>query len=154
VTRPRRCGSGCRRPGGKNLEVFSPTIGRQLLELGLIDEVDLHIAPILFGEGSRLYDTPAGRRSASIGWAKAPYVGLTQGSRAGQKGDAVSATVLYMSMSLDGFIDGPNEGPGNGLGDGGHRLHEWSLTDHEELRRPAGVNGRGRCQPHALRVQR
>jgi dihydrofolate reductase len=40
----------------------------------------------------------------------------------------VSATVLYMSMSLDGFVAGPNEGPGNGLGDGGHRLHEWSLT--------------------------
>jgi dihydrofolate reductase len=34
-----------------------------------------------------------------------------------------------MSMSLDGFIAGPNEGPGNGLGDGGHRLHEWLLTD-------------------------
>jgi dihydrofolate reductase len=38
----------------------------------------------------------------------------------------VSATVLYMSMSLDGFIAGPNEGPDNGLGDGGHRLHQWS----------------------------
>jgi len=37
----------------------------------------------------------------------------------------VSATVLYMSMSLDGFIAGPNEGPGNGLGDGGERLHYW-----------------------------
>ena len=44
--------------GGKNLEVFSPTIGRQLLELGLIDEIDLHIAPILLGEGKRLYDNP------------------------------------------------------------------------------------------------
>ncbi len=43
---------------GKNLEVFSPTIGRQLLELGLIDEIDLHIAPILLGEGIRLYDNP------------------------------------------------------------------------------------------------
>jgi len=42
--------------GGKNLEVFSPTIGRQLLQLGLIDEIDLHIAPILLGEGIRLYD--------------------------------------------------------------------------------------------------
>ena len=39
----------------------------------------------------------------------------------------MSATVLYMSMSLDGFIAGPNEGPGNGLGDGGDRLHEWAL---------------------------
>jgi len=40
----------------------------------------------------------------------------------------MSKTVLYMSMSLDGFIAGPNVGPGNGLGDGGHRLHEWFLT--------------------------
>jgi riboflavin biosynthesis pyrimidine reductase len=44
--------------GGKNLEVFSPTIGRQLLELGLIDEIDLHIAPVLLGEGIRLYGSP------------------------------------------------------------------------------------------------
>jgi dihydrofolate reductase len=57
----------------------------------------------------------------------------------------VSATVLYMSMSLDGFIAGPNEGPGNGLGDGGHRLHEWFMTDGDldldGLRRSGRVNG-------------
>jgi dihydrofolate reductase len=52
----------------------------------------------------------------------------------------MSATVLYMSMSLDGFIAGPNEGPGNGLGDGGHRLHEWALTG-DGAGHPAGVNG-------------
>lgn len=46
--------------GGKNVEVFSPTIGRQLLEKNLIDEIDLHIAPILLGEGIRLYDNPNG----------------------------------------------------------------------------------------------
>jgi dihydrofolate reductase len=45
----------------------------------------------------------------------------------------VGNAVLYMSMSVDGFIAGPNEGPGNGLGDGGHRLHDW-LTggDHHD----------------------
>ena len=58
----------------------------------------------------------------------------------------MSATVLYMSMSLDGFIAGPNEGPGNGLGDGGHRLHDWfsvgAPTDHSGVPgRPSGVNG-------------
>ena len=56
----------------------------------------------------------------------------------------MSATVLYMSMSLDGFIAGPNERPDNGLGDGGHRLHEWALTGaeggHEAVSRLAGVN--------------
>jgi dihydrofolate reductase len=58
----------------------------------------------------------------------------------------VSATVLYMSMSLDGFIAGPNERPDNGLGDGGHRLHEWAMTgggdvDLAVIRRGGGVNG-------------
>jgi dihydrofolate reductase len=56
----------------------------------------------------------------------------------------VSATVLYMSMTLDGFIAGPNEGPGNGLGDGGHRLHEWAMTggevDLEAARGSGGAN--------------
>ena len=57
----------------------------------------------------------------------------------------MSSTVLYMSISLDGFIAGPNAGLGNGLGDGGHRLHEWALTgadaDHKRIGRPAGLNG-------------
>ena len=57
----------------------------------------------------------------------------------------MSATVLDMSMSLDGFIAGPNEGPANGLGDGGHRLHEWfspdADADHKGVLRQAGVNG-------------
>jgi dihydrofolate reductase len=59
----------------------------------------------------------------------------------------VSVTVLYMSISLDGFIAGPNEGPDNGLGDGGERLHDWALVDEPRDAsgipgRPSGVNGR------------
>src|SRR3954452_17927572 len=49
------------------------------------------------------------------------------------------ATVLYMSMSLDGFIAGPNESMSNGLGDGGERLHEWFFAG--DTSRPPGVNG-------------
>jgi len=41
----------------------------------------------------------------------------------------MSSTVLYMSMSLDGFIAGPNETLDNPLGDGGYRLHEWSFSE-------------------------
>lgn len=41
--------------------------------------------------------------------------------------------VLFKSMSVDGFVAGPHDGPGNGLGDGGHRLHEWFLTDAGRL---------------------
>jgi dihydrofolate reductase len=59
----------------------------------------------------------------------------------------MSATVLYMSMSLDGFIAGPNDERGNGLGDDGHRLHDWFLTSGGPSGpsgvpgRPSGVNG-------------
>jgi dihydrofolate reductase len=52
---------GLKAADGKNLEVLSPTIGRQLLELGLIDEIDLHIAPVLLGQGIRLFDNPGGK---------------------------------------------------------------------------------------------
>ncbi|HEY9458716.1 MAG TPA: dihydrofolate reductase family protein [Gaiella sp.] len=55
------------------------------------------------------------------------------------------ASVLYMSMSLDGFVAGPNDGPDNGLGDGGLRLHDWLMTggdlDVEAIRRSGSVNG-------------
>ena len=45
---------------GKNVEVFSPNICAQLLPLGLIDEIDIHIAPVLLGDGIRLYDAIGG----------------------------------------------------------------------------------------------
>ena len=37
----------------------------------------------------------------------------------------MSASVLYMSMSVDGYIAGPGDDPGNPGGDGFMRLHEW-----------------------------
>ncbi|MFF7032125.1 deaminase [Streptomyces albidoflavus] len=46
--------------GGGNLEGFSPTVGRQLLERGLTGEIDLHVAPVLLGDGVRLFDNPGG----------------------------------------------------------------------------------------------
>jgi dihydrofolate reductase len=55
----------------------------------------------------------------------------------------MAKSVLYMSMSLDGFIAGPDDGPDNGLGAGGDRLHEWlgepvSGYPHFD---PPGLNG-------------
>ena len=51
----------------------------------------------------------------------------------------MASTVLYMSMSLDGFAAGPNETFENGLGDGGDRLHEWVLgMPMDQLEGPDG----------------
>ncbi|MEA2714824.1 MAG: hypothetical protein QOK27_2785 [Gemmatimonadales bacterium] len=53
----------------------------------------------------------------------------------------MSTSVLYMSMSLDGYIAGPNDEPGNPGGDGFMRLHEWFVTPDGEIGRPAGPGG-------------
>ena len=53
----------------------------------------------------------------------------------------MSASVLYMSMSLDGYIAGANDGPGNPSGDGFMRLHEWLATTDGESDRPPGPAG-------------
>src|SRR6266566_8056011 len=37
----------------------------------------------------------------------------------------MSRLILYMAMSLDGFITGPGDEPGNPAGVGGMRLMEW-----------------------------
>ena len=50
----------------------------------------------------------------------------------------MSASVLYMSMSLDGYIAGPNDEPGNPGGDGFMRLHDWFVTPDGEFIRPPG----------------
>jgi dihydrofolate reductase len=53
----------------------------------------------------------------------------------------MAASVLYMSMSLDGYIAGPNDAPGNPGGDGFERLHEWFVNPDGEFFRPAGEAG-------------
>ncbi len=54
---------------------------------------------------------------------------------------SVSSSVLYMSMSLDGYISGPNDGPDNPGGDDFDRLHEWIVGPDGEFGRPSGPGG-------------
>lgn len=53
----------------------------------------------------------------------------------------MSSSVLYMSVSVDGYIAGPNDGPGNPGGDGFMRLHAWFATPDAEFFRPADPAG-------------
>src|SRR5205807_7463087 len=66
---------------------------------------------------------------------RGPSHGFQLGSRPQEAG--VSASVLYMSMSLDGYIAGPDDQPGNPGGDGFGRLHEW----YGDFSRPSGPAG-------------
>jgi dihydrofolate reductase len=68
----------------------------------------------------------------------------------------MGSTVLYMSMSLDGFIAGPNATDDNGLGDGGDTLHQWAFPPEGRINRQivdefmatgAVVAGRGTFEP-------
>jgi dihydrofolate reductase len=43
--------------GDKNVLVMGgPTVAQQAVRAGLVDEISLHIVPVLFGAGSRLFD--------------------------------------------------------------------------------------------------
>jgi dihydrofolate reductase len=41
--------------GGKRVEIFGANIGRQVLDAGLLDEIIVHIAPVMLGGGVRFY---------------------------------------------------------------------------------------------------
>jgi dihydrofolate reductase len=42
--------------GDKDVDVFSASIGQQLLRAGRIDEIHVHLVPVLFGAGTRLFE--------------------------------------------------------------------------------------------------
>ena len=42
---------------GANVVVFGASIARQCLEAGLLDEIIVHVAPVLVGAGVRLYES-------------------------------------------------------------------------------------------------
>jgi riboflavin biosynthesis pyrimidine reductase len=41
--------------GEKHVELFGASIARQAIEAGLLDEIVVHVAPVLLGDGVRLY---------------------------------------------------------------------------------------------------
>jgi dihydrofolate reductase len=47
---------------GKNLGIFGANVARQCLDAGLLDEIVVHLAPVLLGDGVRLYGGPGAGR--------------------------------------------------------------------------------------------
>ena len=44
--------------GGKAVGLFGSNLSRQCIELGLLDEIVIHLAPVLLGDGVRLFGDP------------------------------------------------------------------------------------------------
>jgi dihydrofolate reductase len=45
---------------GANVVVLGANVARQCLEAGILDEIIIHVAPVLVGDGVRLFDRPGG----------------------------------------------------------------------------------------------
>jgi dihydrofolate reductase len=50
--------NGLKAAGDKDLVVTGGAVPRLALEAGLVDEIVLHIVPVLLGEGTRFHDSP------------------------------------------------------------------------------------------------
>ena len=47
---------------GKNVGILGANLAKQCLDHGLLDEIIIHLAPVLLGDGVRLFAVPSGRR--------------------------------------------------------------------------------------------
>jgi dihydrofolate reductase len=47
---------------GKNVGILGANLAKQCLEQGLLDEIIIHLAPVLLGDGVRLFALPGGQR--------------------------------------------------------------------------------------------
>jgi dihydrofolate reductase len=59
----------------KDIDIFSASIGGQLLRAGLVDEVRIHLVPVLLGTGTRLLDDTGGH-------IRLEPTGIIEGSKA------------------------------------------------------------------------
>ena len=50
----------------RNLEIFGANLAAQCLDAGLIDEIVVHVAPVLLGDGVRLYGVAGERRPVEL----------------------------------------------------------------------------------------
>ena len=48
--------------GDRDIQMISADIARQALEVDLIDELQVYVAPVFLGDGTRIFDVPGGRR--------------------------------------------------------------------------------------------
>jgi dihydrofolate reductase len=48
--------------GDRDVQIISADIARQALEHNLIDELQVFVAPVFLGDGTRIFDVPGGRR--------------------------------------------------------------------------------------------
>jgi dihydrofolate reductase len=52
--------------GGKNVQIFGANLAQQCLDAGLLDEIVIHVAPVLLGDGVRLYGPPGATRQVDL----------------------------------------------------------------------------------------
>jgi dihydrofolate reductase len=67
--------------GEKNLEIFGANLAAQCLDHGLIDEIVVHVAPVLLGGGVRLYGEAGSRAQVRLELVDRAEAGALQSLR-------------------------------------------------------------------------
>jgi dihydrofolate reductase len=53
---------------GRNVVVFGASLAQRCMRAGLLDEIVIHLVPVLLGDGVRLIDSPDLARGGSPSW--------------------------------------------------------------------------------------
>jgi len=80
--------------GDRDVDVFSAGIGQQLLRAGRIDEIHVHLVPVLFGAGTRLFEDLGGIH------VQLEIIRVAEGSKATHLRYAVAAAPLVRSPAV------------------------------------------------------
>jgi dihydrofolate reductase len=61
--------------GDKNISVMGAEVGRQLIDAGVIDEISVHLVPVLFGSGTPMFGPGVGEHVTLefVGVSESPY---------------------------------------------------------------------------------
>jgi dihydrofolate reductase len=101
--------------GDKNISVMGGTVGRQLFRAGLIDEIGVHLVPVLFGSGvpTTTSSTSTSRSSSSTGpRARTPRTCATASSATAKGGPRSRGEAARRAWRRAGDHGATPAGPG------------------------------------------
>jgi dihydrofolate reductase len=113
--------------GERGVLVHGAATAQRALTAGVLDELQIHLVPVLFGQGRRLFEDmpPDHIEFELLRVLDGPGVRSTCATAWDRRTEQMATIRLYMTTSLDGYVAGPRDSVDAPMGVGGCRLFNW-----------------------------